>query len=202
VKQISNYYSVSRPAQAKIEINKSRFLGLVYPVRDEKGAKSILEMLQEEYPDASHICYAYRLIRGEEEIFKTYDAGEPNFTAGKPILNAILGQKVGNVLVVVVRWFGGIKLGKANLARAYRQAAETVLESAEKEERQVTGQLQLCFDAGQFKAVSAVLKKNRARIVSKLFKTDWHLTAEAPVEKLEHIKDLLLKKNSGRIKIY
>jgi uncharacterized YigZ family protein len=106
---------------AEIREKGSRFLAIVGPAADEAAAKGALEALARRYPDATHHCWAWRLGRQARE--RSADAGEPAGTAGMPILQVLRGAGLSDVLAVVVRWFGGTKLGKGGLARAYAAAA-------------------------------------------------------------------------------
>ena len=110
-------------------INKSKFISFAYPVDSEEACKVFLEEISNQYPDATHICFAYLLT--SPRIEKCSDNGEPSGTAGKPILEVIKKKKLENVLCIVVRYFGGKKLGAGGLVRAYTTSANDVLEMAE-----------------------------------------------------------------------
>ena len=110
-------------------INKSKFISFAYPVGSEEDCKVFLEEISKQYPDATHICFAYLLT--SPRIEKCSDNGEPTGTAGKPILEVIKKKKLENVLCIVVRYFGGKKLGAGGLVRAYTTSANDVLEMAE-----------------------------------------------------------------------
>jgi uncharacterized YigZ family protein len=118
------------PARCELRVRDSRFLATVVPIASEDDARRERAVLEQNFPDATHHCWAFRLHapRGGRE--RHDDAGEPAGTAGLPILQAIRGAEVINVLVVVARWFGGTKLGKGGLARAYRDAARAALAQA------------------------------------------------------------------------
>jgi len=109
-------------------INKSKFISLAYPVFDEDECKKILTELREKYLDATHICFAYLLEC--PQIEKCSDDGEPSGTAGKPLLELLKKRKLNNVLLVVVRYFGGIKLGAGGLVRAYTNSGNMSLDLA------------------------------------------------------------------------
>jgi len=109
-------------------INKSKFYSFAYPVMTEEDIKSNLDNLREQFSDATHICYAYSL--SSPRLEKADDNGEPSGTAGKPILELIKKRGIENVLVAVVRYFGGIKLGAGGLVRAYTNSANLVLDKA------------------------------------------------------------------------
>ena len=119
---IDNFY------QDKLEINKSKFLSFAYPISSEKNCKEYLLDLKNKFSDATHICYGY--ILSSPKIEKCSDDGEPSGTAGKPILELLKKKKLENVLVAVVRYFGGKKLGAGGLIRAYTNSAKLVLDSA------------------------------------------------------------------------
>lgn len=109
-------------------INKSKFISYAYPVTTEEDIKELLDNLKAKYSDATHICFAYSL--SSPRLDKCDDNGEPSGTAGKPILELIKKKNLENVLVVVVRYFGGIKLGAGGLVRAYTNASKLVLDKA------------------------------------------------------------------------
>lgn len=114
-------------SEAELKERGSRFLGLVFRAESEQAASDVLSEIQGRYPDATHVCFAWRL--GNEHSWRASDAGEPHGTAGPPILDAIRERDLFQVIVMVVRWFGGVKLGKGGLARAYRETARLVLEA-------------------------------------------------------------------------
>ncbi|MCI5797328.1 MAG: YigZ family protein [Firmicutes bacterium] len=109
----------------QLEIKKSKFIGLYFPVKSQDEVVEILNNLKKEHKKATHICYAYRLTNPFSE--KAFDDGEPSGTAGKPILNVLQKQDKKDSLLVVVRYFGGIKLGAGGLVRAYSKTASETL---------------------------------------------------------------------------
>lgn len=120
-----SYPSPAGEARAEIREKGSRFLAVLGPAADEEGAKARLAALEREFPEATHHCWAWRL--GDPPRERSSDAGEPTGTAGVPILQVLRGAGLSDVLAVVVRWFGGTKLGKGGLARAYAAAAREAL---------------------------------------------------------------------------
>lgn len=124
----------ARSAQSELREKASRFKAFSIPVESIETAEKKLTALKKEYFDANHICYAWLVGAGKEEKARSSDAGEPKGTAGPPILEVIRGASITNVLVVVVRYFGGTKLGTGGLSRAYRQAAVEALALAGKKE--------------------------------------------------------------------
>lgn len=125
-----SYNTIAAPAQAVFKDKGSRFLAFAFPVRDEQQVKECLEPLKKKYYDATHHCYAWRL-GPEGELFRANDDGEPSGTAGKPILGQMLSNELTNTLIVVVRYFGGTKLGVPGLINAYRESAREVIAAAE-----------------------------------------------------------------------
>ena len=122
------YYIIPTNATVTTEIKKSKFISFVFYVQTVDEIKKHLEELNNKYSDATHICYAY-VVNDNGIKEKAVDNGEPAGTAGKPILDCIKKQNFVNMLVAVVRYFGGIKLGAGGLVRAYSQSAKTVIES-------------------------------------------------------------------------
>ena len=124
-----SYLSVSAPAEGLFKDNGSRFISLAYPVESEEEVKDIVAELKKKYHDARHHCYAYRLgYLGDK--FRANDDGEPSGSAGRPILGQIDSRSLSDTLVVVVRYFGGIKLGIPGLIRAYKTSTADALDKA------------------------------------------------------------------------
>ncbi len=114
-------------ADVELDVKKSRFIASAYPVTSRQQALQIVAELRQQYPDARHVCWAY--VLGNQLSAAMSDDGEPSGTAGKPILNVLQHKNIGNVLVAVVRYFGGIKLGAGGLVRAYSAAAQGVVDA-------------------------------------------------------------------------
>lgn len=125
-----SYRSISGKSEGLFKDNGSRFIAFAYPVETEEEVRQIVSSLKKEYHDARHHCYAYRLgYRGD--IFRANDDGEPSSSAGRPILGQIDSRGLSDILIVVVRYFGGIKLGIPGLIRAYRTSSADALDHAE-----------------------------------------------------------------------
>lgn len=120
------YLSVEKTSEALLKEKGSKFLSFVYPVKTDSEIKSLLNSLQKNHPNANHVCYAY-VLGPQQIIYKSSDDGEPSGTAGKPILNAIRSNQLTDVLIAVVRYFGGTLLGTRGLIDAYRLAAENAI---------------------------------------------------------------------------
>lgn len=116
-----------REHRESIKVQRSEFIGIVFPIEEESSLPEGLTRIQKEFHGATHHCWAWRWIDGDSLLEQSSDAGEPSGTAGRPILQAIESAELFDVGVVVVRYYGGVKLGTGGLARAYRDAAREVL---------------------------------------------------------------------------
>lgn len=142
-----HYRTIADRVEHRIKIERSDFLGIAFPVTRDEEFFDELARIQKRYFDATHHCWAFRLFA--ESRSRSSDAGEPSGTAGKPILAAIEGAALHDVAVVVVRWFGGVKLGTGGLTRAYRESATEVLRTAKPLDRYVYERVRVLvpFDA-------------------------------------------------------
>ena len=125
-----HYRTLASPAEFRHKIERSEFLGIAFPVTADEQFFEELHRIEKRYFDATHHCWAFRLFNRGETRQRSSDAGEPSGTAGKPILAALEGADVHDAAVVVVRWYGGVKLGTGGLARAYRDTAVQTLNAA------------------------------------------------------------------------
>jgi uncharacterized YigZ family protein len=124
---LDHYRTLSSASEFRQKIDRSEFLGIVFHVEDDDAFFAELASLTKRHYDATHLCWAFRLFANGEVRARSADAGEPSGTAGKPILSAIEGADLYDVAVVVVRWYGGVKLGTGGLSRAYRETASEAL---------------------------------------------------------------------------
>lgn len=152
-----SYRSISGPAEGLFKDNGSRFISFAFPVETEDEVKSIVGDLKKKYHDARHHCYAYRLgYLGDR--FRANDDGEPSSSAGRPILGQIDSKELSDVLVVVVRYFGGIKLGVPGLIRAYKTSTAEALEKAGSVEKVAGKWFQVSFGYEAMNSVMKILK--------------------------------------------
>lgn len=140
---MSIYQTLARPAAAEIEILHSRFIASGTAIDSAEAAEAFLAQVRQQYPDANHHCYAFQLL-GPPLSERFSDDGEPGGTAGRPILT-VLSHQLSNAIIVVSRYFGGTKLGKGGLVKAYTQAAQALLASAEKVTREPMCSLELHY---------------------------------------------------------
>ena len=156
------------PAEAACRERSSKFLAWIYPVRSEEEIRGHLDALRKRFFDATHHCYAWRLgPRGE--AFRANDDGEPSGTAGKPILGQLLSNDITDCLVVVVRYFGGTKLGVPGLIAAYREAAAAAIEAAQIVERTVDRVVTVDFPYVAMNDIMRVVKEEQPRIEAQEF---------------------------------
>lgn len=160
------YKTISAPSEEILFKEKnSKFFGYAFPIVNEEEVKVHLEQLKKQHFSARHWCYAYQV--GTEKIsFRANDDGEPNNSAGMPIYGQIQSFEVTNILIVVVRYFGGVKLGVGGLISAYKTAAQMSLENAEIIEKTIDVNFQLTFDYKNMNKVMRVIKEKNLEIVS------------------------------------
>ncbi len=145
----------------------SRFVAIVEPVDDEQAARRRLQELASENTDATHVCWAWRIGQPPREARS--DAGEPSGTAGTPMLRVLQGRELSNVLAVVIRWFGGVKLGRGGLARAYAKAVREALEGLPTELRTPTVVVEVRVPYGKFGEVRKWVRPPEVEIVSQRY---------------------------------
>ncbi|MBD9238527.1 MAG: YigZ family protein [Alistipes onderdonkii] len=163
-----SYLTIAAPAEASSRERSSKFLAYAYPVQDEGQIREILDALRKRYYDATHHCYAWRLGPGGEH-FRANDDGEPSGTAGRPILGQLLANSLTDCLVVVVRYFGGTKLGVPGLIAAYRESAAAAIGAARIVERTVDRTVRVDFPYIVLNNIMRVVKEQQPKIVSQEF---------------------------------
>lgn len=168
VAEKDTYKTIVGQSEANIRERSSKFMSLAYHVTNAEQVKEIMDGLRKKYYDATHHCYAYRLgPKGEE--FRANDDGEPSGTAGKPILGQLLSKDVTDILVVVIRWFGGTKLGVPGLIEAYKESTIAVLDVCKVEERTVDRVLRLSYPFESMDGVMRAIKAIGPRVLEQTF---------------------------------
>ena len=152
------YKTVAAPAEGYINEKKSKFFSFIYPVSDVDEVKRILDELRQKYYDARHVCWAYMLGWKREE-FRANDDGEPSGTAGRPILGQINSAELTDVLIAVVRYFGGTLLGTGGLIKAYKEAAAEAIANAKVVERTLNDYIDIHFEYPLLNEVMRLLKQ-------------------------------------------
>jgi len=160
------YKTIANPsAEILFKEKNSKFFGYAFPVDSESAIKPIIDSLRKQHPHAVHYCFAYQMGT-DNVLYRANDDGEPSNTAGMPIYGQIQSFGVTNILVVIVRIFGGVKLGVGGLISAYRTAAQMTLESAEIIEKTIDIHFQIAFDYKNINKVMRVIKEKSVEIVS------------------------------------
>ncbi|MCK9613750.1 MAG: YigZ family protein [Bacteroidales bacterium] len=176
------YLTIEETAESVFRDRGSRFIGLAVPVENEIAVKQTLGKIKKIYYDATHHCYAFRL-GFDKSIFRFNDDGEPSGTAGRPIFGQIQSKDLTNVLVVVVRYFGGTKLGVSGLINAYKTTAREVLEKSKIIEKTINDSYHITFNYEKMNDVMRVLKDENAVFISQNF--DEKCTVEFSVRKMK-----------------
>lgn len=181
------YKTIIKTSEGLYKDRGSKFIARVFHVKNVEEVRENILQLKKEFHDAKHFCYAYR-IEPENESLKSSDDGEPAGTAGKPILNQILSFELYDVLVVVVRYFGGTKLGVSGLIKAYKTAAFEAINVAEVEEGVISRRMKISFDYPLTSEVMKLIHEAQIKIVEKKFSGTCKLTLEVERKQMEKIK--------------
>ena len=186
------FYTLGGEAEALYKDKGSKFLAYGYPVTCEEEIKGRLDALRKRYYDATHHCYAWRL-GPKGESFRANDDGEPSSTAGRPILGQMLSREVTDALIVVVRYFGGTKLGVPGLIEAYKRSAALVLENAEIEQRTVDVQTTIRFSYLAMNDVMRIVKEMQPQIIDQQFDNLCTMTLSIRQSRAEQLLERLSK---------
>lgn len=185
------YYTIEREGEAQFREKMSRFISFARKVTDADEARAIVKEYQNEYHDSRHVCWAY-MIGPERKEWQLNDNGEPSGTAGKPILGQINSKELTNVLVVVVRYFGGIKLGTPGLIAAYREAARLALEEAGRKEMHQMETITVTFPYMAADGVMRIVKGNEIEVINRTFDNTCSMTLQFRSDHADEIKGRLL----------
>jgi len=175
--EINEYNTLVTTSEGYYKDKGSKFIALAYHVESEEDVKEIQSALRKKYYDARHHCYAYR-ISPEKEYFRSSDDGEPSGTAGKPILNQLLSYELYNVLIVVVRYFGGTKLGVSGLIQAYKSATKDAIQNNKVFKKYITKQIELSFEYPLMNQVMRVIKNENIKIIKQDFDSNCRIMVE------------------------
>jgi uncharacterized YigZ family protein len=185
------YRTIENPCEGIFRDRGSKFLAYAFPITSETEIKEIVGGLKAEHPKANHHCWAMRLGT-DRSVFKVNDDGEPSGTAGRPILNILLSHDLTNILIVVVRYFGGTLLGVPGLINAYKQATEDALNHAVVIEKTVNDIYNIAFDYLQMNAVMRIIKEGDLIVISQQF--DNNCTMQLSIRKMQ-VNQILSKLN-------
>jgi uncharacterized YigZ family protein len=184
------YNSIQSISKGVYKDRGSKFLAFAFPVSSEEEVKSHLRELKREFHDARHHCYAYRLGT-ENQQYRINDDGEPSGTAGKPIYGQIVSNELTNILVVVVRYFGGTLLGTSGLINAYRAAAKECLQNAAIIEKTVLERFSLHFRYNDMNDVMRIIKEEAATILEQQFESDCRINLSIRKSQLSQLSERL-----------
>lgn len=192
------YVTIAQPAEGIYTEKRSKFIAIAMPVKTVEEVKEHLDALQKKYYDARHVCYAY-MLGHERTLFRANDNGEPSGTAGKPILGQINSHGLTDILIVVVRYFGGIKLGTSGLIVAYKAAAAEAIAAATQVTCTVDEQLTVRFEYPMMNEVMRVVKELEPKILEQGYDTDCLMTLQIRRSKMEPLRQRLLKVETASI---
>jgi uncharacterized YigZ family protein len=186
------YKTIAQPVESIFRDRGSKFLGFVYPVTSDNDIKAIVAHLKSEHPKANHHCWAIRLGI-DRSVFRVNDDGEPSGTAGRPILNTLLSRNITNVLVVVVRYFGGTLLGVPGLINAYKTATEIALDTAQVIEKTVNDIYTITFDYVQMNDVMRIIKDDQLQILEQVSELNCQIKFSVRKTQVEQVMSKLNK---------
>lgn len=193
-----SYKTISKLAEGYYSEKRSRFISYAIPVRTVEEVKVELDKYRKQYYDARHVCWAY-MLGADRSTFRANDDGEPSSTAGKPILGQINSNELTDILIIVVRYFGGIELGTSGLIVAYRSAAADVIANAEIVEKTVDEDVTIVFEYPFLNGIMRIVKEDNPTIISQRFEMDCEMTLRIRKGEVERLKNRLLKVETTRL---
>ena len=194
---MDTFLTIKAPSQATYTEKRSKFLAFAFPVSTIDEIKGKVAEFQKKYYDARHVCYAY-MIGSERTVFRANDNGEPSGTAGKPILGQINYNNLTDILIIVVRYFGGVKLGTGGLIVAYRAAAAEAIANAEIMEKKVELSISFNFEYPYMNDVMRIVKEENPDVISQMFDNDCAMTLRIRKDNMPKLKARLEKVTSLR----
>lgn len=196
--QSDTYKTISAVSEGIYTEKRSKFIAFAIPVRSHEEIKQYLEQFQKQYYDARHLCYAY-MLGNERKDFRANDNGEPSGTAGKPILGQINSNELTDILIIVVRYFGGIKLGTSGLIVAYRAAAAEAVANAEIIEKTVDEDIAVAFEYPFMNDIMRIVKEEAPEILNQSYDMDCTINLRIRRSKMELLRTRLEKVETARI---
>lgn len=195
------YKTIVAPAEGIYTEKRSKFIAIALPVRTVDEVKGWLDTYQKKYYDARHVCYAY-MLGPERKDFRANDNGEPSGTAGKPILGQINSNGLTDILIIVVRYFGGVKLGTSGLIVAYRAAAAEAIGAATVVEKTVDEEVTVLFEYPMMNDVMRIVKEEGPAIVSQGYDTDCSMTLRIRRSLMPRLRQRLEKVETLRVEAF
>lgn len=197
-KEYDEFLMLVKGAKAELVEKKSRFIATVRPVFDEEEAVSFIDEIKKKYYDARHNCSAF-VIGSKAEITRSSDDGEPSGTAGRPMLEALLGSGIRNIAVVVTRYFGGTLLGTGGLVRAYSGVVKEALALCETAWQQFCVKLQIRADYNAVGKIQYLLAKRGIDVLDSVYGADVELTAAIPIAEYDLLCKEITEATGGRV---
>lgn len=191
------YKTITYPSTGSYSEKRSKFLAYAFPVQTEQQVKERLTEIQKKHNDARHHCYAY-ILGPRKDAYRMNDNGEPSGTAGRPIHGQLMSKDLTNTLVIVVRYFGGIKLGVSGLQNAYKIAAKEALEAATIIEKTIDETYEVTFEYLQMNNVMQLMKDPYVTIISQ--QSDMNCTIQFTVRQREAERIVTALKKLGQVK--
>ena len=182
------YKTFSSRGEGLIKERGSKFIALGFPVYNENDIKNTLDKIRKEYHDARHHCYAWRL-GANGEPFRANDDGEPSNSAGKPILGQLIKYELSNAIIIVVRYFGGVKLGVGGLISAYKLASEDCINNAKIIEKEITEEIIIQFNYSNINDAMMLVKKLDLNVIGRNFEVLCEMTIRAKLNDIARIKE-------------
>ena len=192
------YKTIADVSEGLYTEKRSKFIDVALPVKTVEEIKEHLEVYQKKYYDARHVCYAY-MLGHERKDFRANDNGEPSGTAGKPILGQINSNELTDILVIVVRYFGGIKLGTSGLIVAYKAAAAEAIAAATILEKTVDDEVTVLFEYPFMNDVMRIVKEEEPEIVDQSYDMDCRMTLRIRRSCMPRLRERLLKVETARL---
>lgn len=184
------YKTITKPTEAVLFKDKnSKFFGYAFPVKEEDDVKGYIDKLKKEHHAARHWCYAYQ-IGTETIIYRANDDGEPNNTAGMPIYGQIQSFNVTNILIVVVRYFGGVKLGVGGLINAYKTTAQLILNASKIIKKTININYLISFDYKNMNTVMRIIKEKNITIMHQKLEMDCQITISIRKKEAQYVFDI------------
>lgn len=192
------FKTIASPSEGQYTEKRSKFLAFAFPVSTVDEVKDLLDEYQKKYYDARHVCYAY-MLGHERLVFRANDNGEPSGTAGKPILGQINSNELTDILIIVVRYFGGVKLGTSGLIQAYKAAAAEAIAAAKIIEKTVDETITVAFEYALMNQVMRVVKEEEPAIVNQAFDNDCLMTLSIRASLMPRLRQRFEKVEGVRI---
>ncbi len=192
------YKTITELSEGIYTEKRSKFIAIAIPVRSVEEIKGYIEQYQKKYYDARHVCYAY-MLGHERKDFRANDNGEPSGTAGKPILGQINSNELTDILIIVVRYFGGIKLGTSGLIVAYKAAAAEVIANSTIIEKTVDEDITVSFEYPFMNDIMRIVKEEEPEILNQTFDMDCVMTLRIRKSAMPKMRARLEKVETARI---